>query len=282
MPESTKRRTLDARLYSLLESLFRELDQEAIHADVIKLRFEHPGKDRRELAKVLTRKAAVSASAVGAGAGATGGALGILAMAPDIFNLVRLQSRLILSIAFLYDHKPHLSERFKEVLATLAISTGASAGRQGARYLLRKGLEGELASKLARKIAGRMIARKLPDIIPLVGGLAGAGLNFLAVNGTGRAAVEYYERLPDSAREVNNAIEVEAKPADSESVIPEAEDSAKIARDKTGSGKRTASASRQTAGKKKAGSTAAGGTRATTRKKPVSTTKAPSKPEQRK
>lgn len=186
---------LQDRLYALLERLFKELDQDAIQREVIALKVEHPGADRRELATVLVRKAAVAAGSVGAGAGAIGGALGVLAMAPDIFNLVRLQSRLILSIAFLYDQKPHLRERFKEVLATLAVSTGASAGRQGARYLLQRGLEGDLAKRLARKIAGRLVSRKLPSAVPFLGGVAGAGLNFLAVRATGHAAMAYYESV---------------------------------------------------------------------------------------
>ncbi|HVR43239.1 MAG TPA: hypothetical protein VMS56_07295 [Thermoanaerobaculia bacterium] len=207
--------TLGDRLYRLIETLFRELDQESIHREVEALRVRHPGASRRELSAILTRKAALSAGSVGAGAGAAGGALGVLAMAPDIFNLVRVQSRLILSIAFLHDQRPHLRERFREVLATLAISTGASAGRQGARWLLRKGLEGEMARNLARKIGGRLVARKLPAALPLLGGVAGAGLNFLAVRATGHAAVTYYEQLRarEPKRITGPAIDLAPEPA---------------------------------------------------------------------
>lgn len=180
--------------YRLLETLFKELDQDAIERDVAELRLQRPTTPPEELARVLTKKAARAAATVGAAAGAAGGPVGILAMAPDIFNLVRLQSRLILSIAFLYGRKPHIKERFREVLATLAISTGASASRQGARYLLRRGLEGKAAEKIVRQIAGRFLARRVPAVVPLIGGAAGAGLNYLAVQATGKAAIAFYSK----------------------------------------------------------------------------------------
>ena len=180
--------------YRLLETLFKELDQDAIERDVAELLLQRPTTPPEELARVLTKKAARAAATVGAAAGAAGGPVGILAMAPDIFNLVRLQSRLILSIAFLYGRKPHIKERFREVLATLAISTGASASRQGARYLLRRGLEGKAAEKIVRQIAGRFLARRVPAVVPLIGGAAGAGLNYLAVQATGKAAIAFYSK----------------------------------------------------------------------------------------
>lgn len=180
--------------YRLLETLFKELDQDSIEREVAELRLQRPMTPPEELARFLTKRAARSAAAVGAAAGAAGGPIGMLAMAPDIFNLVRLQSRLVLSIAFLYGRKPHLSERFREVLATLAISTGASASRQGARYLLRRGLEGKAAEKIVRQIAGRFLARRVPAVVPLIGGAAGAGLNYLAVQATGKAAIAFYSK----------------------------------------------------------------------------------------
>ena len=190
--------------YRLLELLFRELDQDAIKEEVTRLTRSRPDASPAELARVLTKKAALSAAAVGAGAGAAGGPLGLLAMAPDIFNLVRTQSRLILSIAFLYGQKPHLQERFREVLATLAVSTGASASRQGVRFLMRRTLEEKAARKIVQKIAGRFLARKLPAMVPLVGGAAGATLNYLAVKATAKAAIAYYSSLQDREQGTGN------------------------------------------------------------------------------
>ena len=182
----------DGRFYDLLERLFSEIDQDAIHAEIVALRAAKPNLSREQLAESLTKKAAAKVATVGAAAGIPGGPLAVLAMAPDIFNLVLQQSRLILSIAFLYDRKANLKQRFNEVLATLAVATGASAGRLGVRVLLAKGLEKSVAKKIARKIFGRFLARRLPTIAPVVGTVAGASINYLSMRAVGKAAVAFY------------------------------------------------------------------------------------------
>lgn len=187
----------DTRSYELLERLFKEIDQDSIQAEVDALRAAKPELSREQLADQLTKKAAVRVASVGAAAGIPGGPLAVLAMAPDIFNLVLQQSRLVLSIAFLYDRKPHLRRRFKEVLATLAVGTGAAAGRVGVRMLIAKGLERAVAAKLARKIFGRFLVRRLPNIAPVIGTVAGASINYLSVRAVGKAAVAYYSGAPD-------------------------------------------------------------------------------------
>ncbi len=182
----------EGRFYELLEKLFKEIDQDSIQSEVKALRKAKPELSREQLADHLTKRAAVRVASVGAAAGIPGGPLAVLAMAPDIFNLVLQQSRLVLSIAFLYDRKPHLKRRFKEVLATLAVGTGASAGRVGARVLIAKGLEHAVAAKLARKIFGRYLRRRLPKIVPIVGTIAGASINYASMRAVGKAAVAYY------------------------------------------------------------------------------------------
>ena len=182
-----------SRFYDLLEKLFKEIDQESIQAEVAALRKAKPEMSSAQLADHLTKKAAVRVASVGAAAGIPSGPLGVLAMAPDIFNLVLQQSRLVLSIAFLYDRKPHLQDRFREVLVTLGVATGASASRQGARFLIAKGLETATAGKIARAIFGRALAKKLPSVAPILGTVAGGTINYLSMRAVGKAAVNFYE-----------------------------------------------------------------------------------------
>lgn len=188
----TKKPGDDGRFYNLLERLFKEIDQDSIQSEVRALRKAKPEMSREQLASYLTKRASVRVASVGAAAGLPGGALAVLAMAPDIFNLVLQQSRLILSIAFLYDRKANLKQRFNEVLATLAVATSASAGRVGVRVLLAKGLEKTVAKKIAKKIFGRFLARRLPTIAPLIGTVAGASINYLSMRAVGKAAVAFY------------------------------------------------------------------------------------------
>ncbi|MGH9457585.1 MAG: hypothetical protein ACRD2J_08105 [Thermoanaerobaculia bacterium] len=182
----------EGRFYELLEKLFKEIDQESIRAEVAALRKAKPELSREAIAEYMTKKAAVRVASVGAAAGVVGGPLGVLAMAPDIFNLVLQQSRLVLSIAFLHGREPNVRERFREVFATLAVATGASAGRQGARMLVAKGLERAAAGKIAKKIFGRALARRLPAVAPFLGTVAGGTINYMSMRAVGRAAVQYY------------------------------------------------------------------------------------------
>ena len=144
-PEPTFTQALERKFESIFERLMQEIDRDEIIRDVEMLRAEHPAETRDEIAARLARKAALKTATVGATAGAVGGPLALLAMAPDIFTLVREQSRLTLAIAFLYGQKPDLDERSREVLAVLAVATGTTVARSGARTIITKGLESKLA-----------------------------------------------------------------------------------------------------------------------------------------
>lgn len=178
-----------------LDRLIREIDQDEIVSNVAKLREKHPGETREELSRRLLIKGATKTATVGTAAGAFGGPVALLAMGPDIFTLVREQSRLVLSIAVLYGQKPKVDERLREVLAVLAVATGTTLARAGVRKLVTRGLETEIAETIVKKIAGRAIAERLPRIIPLIGGLIGGAVNIGAMVAVERAALEYYREI---------------------------------------------------------------------------------------
>jgi uncharacterized membrane protein YcjF (UPF0283 family) len=182
-------------LHAGLERLLREIDQDEIVENVANIQAKYPGETREELARRLLVKGAIKTATVGTAAGAFGGPVALLAMGPDIFTLVREQSRLVLSIAVLYGQKPKVDERIREVLAVLAVATGTTFARVGVRKLVMRGLEAEIVGTMVKKIAGRVVARRLPRIIPVIGGLVGGAVNVAAMIGVERAAVEYYREI---------------------------------------------------------------------------------------
>lgn len=188
---------LEKKFESIFQSLMKEIDQDDIRREVESLRADYPAETREEIAKRLSRKAALHTATVGATAGAIGGPMAILAMAPDIFTLVREQSRLTLSIAFLFGQQPDIEERSREVLAVLAVATGTTVARSGARSIITKGLESRLAERVFRKIAGNFIIKRLPRIIPVIGGIVGGTVNVLAIAAVERAALDYYSGLEE-------------------------------------------------------------------------------------
>ena len=190
-----RRQHLAERFYSILEKLFEEIDQEEIAREVKALQKSHPKESKEQLSRRLMKRAAARTASVGVAAGMVGGPFGLLAMAPDIFTLVREQSRLVLSIALLYGQKPGLQERFREVVAVLAVSTGTTAARRGVRMMVERGLERAVAEKIVKKTVGKYIARRLPKLVPVIGGMVGGAVNILAVAAVEKAAVEYYGSL---------------------------------------------------------------------------------------
>jgi len=184
-----------------LDRLIREIDQDEIISNVSRLQEKHPGETREELARRLLIKGATKTATVGTAAGAFGGPMALLAMGPDIFTLVREQSRLVLSIAMLYGQKPKVDERLREVLAVLAVATGTTLARAGVRKLVTRGLETELAETIVKKIAGRAIARRLPRMIPIIGGLVGGAVNIGAMVAVERAALEYYSEIEQDLKQ---------------------------------------------------------------------------------
>jgi uncharacterized protein (DUF697 family) len=187
-------------LHHGLDRLLREIDQDEIAASVAQLQEKHPGESREELARRLLMKGALKTATVGTAAGAVGGPMALLAMGPDIFTLVREQSKLVLSIAMLYGQKPKVEERLREVLAVLAVATGTTLARVGVRKLVTRGLEAEIVETLVKKIAGRAVARRLPRIIPIVGGIVGGAVNVGAMVAVERAAIEYYREIEQDLR----------------------------------------------------------------------------------
>lgn len=192
--------SLEKKFESIFESLMRELDQAEIEREVEDLRLTHPEETRKETAARMTRKAAFTTASVGTTAGLIGGPLALLAMAPDIFTLVREQSRLVLSIAFLYGQRPNAEDRSREVLAVLAVATGTTVARSGIRTIITKGLESKFAARIFRKIAGDFVIKRLPRIIPIVGGIVGGTVNVLAIAAVERAALDYYSGLEEELR----------------------------------------------------------------------------------
>ena len=182
------------KLEQMFEKLLLEIDQKEIKEEVNELRRKNPTLTNEQLAEKMTRSAALKAASTGAVSGAAGGPIGLIAMGPDIFNLVRQQSRLIFALGFLYGREPNRPERVKEVIATLAVSTGAAVARKGVAHMIEQGLGKKVVQKIVKKLAGRLVARKLPTIAPIAGGFIGGGVNYLAVRSVGRVAAKYYTK----------------------------------------------------------------------------------------
>lgn len=188
----------------------------AIRERVQTLRAEYPGLSSDELAKrlihITRRRVAATAAASGAVALAPG--LGTLlalgTVASQSVYALEQETELVLAIAILYGHELETSDdRLLEALVVVGIAGGAVKLRENvlvaggqritvaafrrlpSSFLARSG--GHVLQRIMAKIAGMSLAHRAARVAPLaVGMAAGAGFDWVAVTGLGKAAMAYY------------------------------------------------------------------------------------------
>lgn len=170
----------------LVEKATQDLDVERLRADVHAFAARHPDLTTREKAGRLVATAARRAAALGAAASLPPGWLALATVAPELSALLILQSRLIVSLHMLYGGPMSAEERALEVLAGLAAGAGISVGRR---------LTTRAAEEIAARLVVRFAGREISHVVPVLGAMAGAGLNYAAVRAVGRAALARVERL---------------------------------------------------------------------------------------
>jgi hypothetical protein len=170
----------------LVERATKDLDLEAIQAEVHAFSRKFADLSTRKTAERMIDRTARRAAALGALASLPPGWAALAATAPELTALIVMQSRLIVGLHVLYGGTPEPEERALEVLAGLAAGAGINVGRR----LTTRAVE-EIAARLAVRIAGR----EATHVVPVLGAVAGAALNYAAVRAVGRAALARVERL---------------------------------------------------------------------------------------
>jgi hypothetical protein len=188
----------------------------AVRRQVEELKAAHPGHSREELARILikdTRRRVVG-SAVASGAAAivpgVGTLISLSATAGQSLYALEQEVELVMAIAMLYGHELEGSEqRLMEALLVVGMAGGAVklrdsvlvAGSQrvtvGAFRHLPQAWMAHAGSHVLRRILTRVLrsraAASAVRAAPVaVGMAAGAGFDWFAVSGLGRAAIRYY------------------------------------------------------------------------------------------
>ncbi len=210
--------SLPPQLRSLLGVLAAAVKRRepAIRATVEQLRTNHPSYDNHQLALAFIRSTRRRVATTGALSGA-------LAIAPGLGTLLAIgtitsqtlyaleqEVELVLGIAMIFGHELGDSdERIVEALVVVGIASGAvklreevlvaggeriavAAFRHLPRMLLAHG-GSRVLTRILTRFATSGVAKAAARIVPLgVGVTAGAGFDWIAVTGLGRAAMRYY------------------------------------------------------------------------------------------
>jgi len=210
------------RLPAPVQSALRRLAQvvsarePAIQGHIQQLRARNPHLTNDQLALTLIRstRRRVAATAAMSGAAAIAPGLGtVLAIGTitsQAFYALEQEVELVLSIAMIYGHELSGSdERVIEALLVVGIASGAVklredilvAGGERIAVAAIRGMPGLLLVHGGGRVMSRILARFVTSgaarmaarVIPLaIGVAAGAGFDWVAVTGLGRAAMRYY------------------------------------------------------------------------------------------
>jgi uncharacterized protein (DUF697 family) len=170
----------------LVEKATTDLDVDRLRSDVRQLAARHPEATTREMGERLVTRAARRAAVLGGVAGLPPGWAALATAAPELTALLILQSRLIVSLHLLYGAPMEPKERALEVLAGLAAGAGINVGRR---------LTTRATEEIAARLLARFVGRETSHLVPLLGAVAGAALNYGAVRAVGKAALRRVERL---------------------------------------------------------------------------------------
>jgi hypothetical protein len=210
------------RLPVQVQALMRRLAQmvgarePALAAGIQALRARHPHLTNDQLALELIRSTRRRVAATGAISGAAsiapgiGTVLAIGTITSQAFYALEQEVELVLAVAMVYGHELSDSDdRVLEALVVVGIAGGAVKLREdvlvagGERIavaaframpqLIVGHTGGTLLSRILTKAATSGAAKVAARVIPLaVGVAAGAGFDWIAVTGLGRAAMHYY------------------------------------------------------------------------------------------
>ena len=198
-----------------LESAVRSREP-AIRSKVDRLRATHPYLTSEQLARELIRSTRRRVAATGALSGAAsiapgiGTVLAIGTITSQTLYALEQEIELVLGIAMIYGHAlADSDERVLEALVVVGIAGGTvklredvivaggerlalAAFRRVPALLLQHG-SGRLLTRILARVATTGTAKLAARVVPLGVGVAfGAGFDWVAVTGLGRAAMRYY------------------------------------------------------------------------------------------
>ncbi len=210
--------SLPPQLRSVLGALTHAVQsrEPSIRAKVEEMRSSHPNYTNHQLALALIRSTRRRVAATGALSGAVsiapglGTVLAIGTITSQTLYALEQEVELVLGIAMIFGHELGSSdERVIEALVVVGITSGAvklredvlvaggerialAAFRRLPSLLLVHG-GGRVVTRILARFATTGAAKVAARVVPLgVGVAAGAGFDWLAVTGLGRAAMRYY------------------------------------------------------------------------------------------
>jgi len=200
------------RIYSeeLVNIINNEIYREAEHVEkyVGNLRSLNEGIDRADLAEKIIKRRSWKACGVGAVTNVGGLITMPITMPTDLYATFRIQTRMILSIAYLYGWDIKDREITTDILLVMGgngalealSSAGVKVGQEFAKKAVEKYINREVMKKINKVISRKIITKageksltSFTKLVPLVGAPIGGAVNLYGTTAVGKTALMFYK-----------------------------------------------------------------------------------------
>lgn len=194
----------------LIDILKQTIEKEAVHVEdyVEQLRKLNPGIGNEELSRKIISRRSLKAGGIGGICNLGGFITMPITMPVELYSCFRIQARMVLAIAYIYDWPTHDEDTATDILLVMGGNAGINAlskagmkvGQELAKKAVKKFITREAMKKVnrivSRKIitkAGKISLTSFMKLAPLIGAPIGAGFDYFGTLSIGKIAFKFYK-----------------------------------------------------------------------------------------
>ena len=194
----------------LIALIKKTIEQEATRVDkyVDHLRELNPDIPREKLARKIINRRSLKAGAIGTVLNLGGLITMPVTMPTDMYWTFRIQARMVLALALLYDWDVHDEDTQTDILLVMGGNAGINAvksmgvkigqewGKKAVQQHITRETMKKINSVVSRKIitkAGEKSATSFLKLVPLIGGPIGGAFDLVGTQMVGRTALKFYQ-----------------------------------------------------------------------------------------
>ncbi len=196
--------------HELIEILKRTIEKEAgcVEDYVNQLRKLNPGISNEDLSKKIISRRSLKAGGIGGICNLGGLVTMPFTMPVDLYYTFKIQARMVLAIAYIYDWNIHDEDMATDILLVMGGNAGINAlskagikvGQEFAKKAVKKFITREVMKKVNRIVSRRIITKageksltSFTKLVPIVGAPIGFGVNYLGTRSIGKVAFKFYK-----------------------------------------------------------------------------------------
>ena len=186
------------------------IEQEATHVEeyVRHLQELNEGIDRQSLSKKVISRRSLKSGGIGALCGLGGFITMPITMPSDMYLTFRIQARMVLAIAYIYEWNVHDEDTATDILLVMGGNAGVNAlknvgikmGQEYTKKAVQQHITREVMKKINKVISRKIITKagekslvSFAKLVPVIGAPIGGAFDFFGTQAVGRTALKFYK-----------------------------------------------------------------------------------------